>query len=95
MNKYELTLVLDGKSGAAKKKKVQETLEKILSISKGEIKESKDWGVKDLAYKIDKSTTGLYLYYELELDAKATKALNDKLRVDPDLIRYLLINKEK
>ena len=94
MNKYELTLVLDGKAGAAKKKKVTETLEKVLALFKGKIIESKDWGVKDLAYKIGKSTTGLYLFFELELDPSAVKALNDKLRTDSDLIRYLLIKKD-
>lgn len=94
MNKYELTLVLDGKAGAAKKKKVTETLEKTLKIFKGAISESKEWGVKELAYKLGKSETGLYLYFELDLDPTAVKALNDKIRVDPDLIRYLLIRKE-
>jgi small subunit ribosomal protein S6 len=95
MNKYELTLVLDGKAGAAKKKKVAETLEKLLKIFKGVIKDAKEWGVKELAYKIGKSETGLFLYYEIELDAASVKALNEKLRTDPDLIRYLLIRKEK
>ena len=95
MNKYELTLVLDGKAGAAKKKKVTETLEKVLAIFKGAIKESKEWGVKELAYKIGKSETGLFLFFEIELDPKGVKGLNDKLRTDPDLIRYLLINKDK
>ena len=95
MNKYELTLVLAGKAGAAKKKKIIETLEKVLAIFKGSIKESKDWGVKELAYKIGKSETGLYLFFEIELDPKGAKSLNDKLRVDPDLIRFLLINKNK
>jgi small subunit ribosomal protein S6 len=95
MNKYELTLVLDGKAGTAKKKKVTENLEKILAIFKGAVKESKEWGVKELAYKIGKSETGLYLFFELELDPKGVKALNDKLRTDPDLIRFLLINKDK
>ena len=95
MNKYELTLVLDGKAGAPKKKKIIETLEKVLALFKGKITESKDWGVKDLAYKIGKSITGLYLFFELELDPSAVKALNDKLRTDPDLIRFLLINKDK
>lgn len=94
MNKYELTLVLDGKAGAATKKKATETLEKILGILKGSIKESKDWGVKELAYKIDKSTTGVYLFFEIELDPKGAKALNEKLRTDADIIRYLLIRKE-
>ncbi len=95
MNKYELTVVLDGKAGATKKKKVLEALEKVLKIFKGEIKESKEWGVKELAYKIGKSETGLFLFLELELDPKGVKALNDKLRTDPDIIRFLLINKAK
>lgn len=95
MNKYELTVVLDGKAGAAKKKKVSESLEKAIAIFKGEIKSSKDWGVKDLAYKIGKSDTGLFVFYELELDPKGVKAVNDKLRTDPDIIRYLVVRKEE
>ena len=72
----------------------RQDIEKILyEIFKGSIKSSNEWGVKTLAYKIGKSTTGLYLFYELELDGKGTKALNDKLRIDNDLIRYLLIRK--
>ena len=91
MNKYELTLVIDGKSGAAKKNKVTETLEKTLKIFKGVIKDSKEWGVREMAYKIGKSETGLYLYFELELDGAGVKALNDKLRTDPEILRYLIV----
>jgi len=90
-NKYELTIVLDGKTGSAKKKKVTETLESLMGVFKGKITGSTDWGVKDLAYKIGKSSSGVYLYFELELDGKSVKGLNDKLRVDMDLLRYLLI----
>ncbi len=93
MNKYELTVVLDGKSGSAKAKKVTEGLEKIIKIFKGAITESKEWGVKELSYKIGKSETGLYLYFELELDPKGVKSLNDKLRTDDDILRYLVVRK--
>jgi len=95
MNKYELTVVLDGKSGSAKAKKVIEALEKTLKLFKGAIKESKEWGVKELAYKIGKSETGLFLFFELELDPKGVKALNDKLRTDPDIVRYLVVRNDK
>jgi small subunit ribosomal protein S6 len=94
MKNYELTLVVDGKGGAAKKKKVTETLEKTLKIFKGAIKTSKEWGVKEMAYKIGKSETGLYLYFEIELDSSGVKALNAKLRTDADILRYLVIRKE-
>jgi small subunit ribosomal protein S6 len=93
VNKYELTIILDGKSGAAKTKKITETLEGILKIYKGKIAESKEWGVKDLIYKIDKSTSGLYLFFEIELAPEGVKALNDKLRVDTEILRFLLIRK--
>lgn len=91
MNKYELTIVLDGKSGAAKKKKLVETLEKVVLPFKGKLSEAKEWGVKDLAYKIGKSLTGLYLYFELELDPKGVKSLNEKLRTDAEVLRFLIV----
>lgn len=95
MNKYELTLVVESKGGSAKKKKVTDTLEKLLKILNGKIVESKDWGVKDLAYKLGKSDTAAFLYFELEMEAAGVKALNEKLRTDPDLLRFLLIRKDK
>lgn len=93
MYNYELTIVVDGKSAVAKKKKVTEAMTAILKIFKGKINESKDWGVKELAYKLGKSETGLYMHFEIELDGKGVKALNEKLRTDSDILRYLIIKK--
>lgn len=95
MNNYELTIVLDGKAGASKMKKVTENLEKSLKNFNGKIKGTKDMGVKDLAYKIGKSETGMFTFFELELDGKGVKQLNEKLRVDEDVIRYLLVKTQK
>ncbi len=95
MNKYELTLVLDGKSASAKKKKYTDLVDSLVKVFKGEVVESKEWGVKELMYKIKKSLTGLYLFFELELDPKGVKSINDKLRVDGEVLRFLLVRKEK
>lgn len=94
MNKYELTVVLDGKAVAVKKKKITETIEKTMEPFKGKIATTVDWGVKKLAYKIAKSETGLFTFFELDLDPAGVKALNDKLRTDVDVIRFLLIRKD-
>lgn len=94
MNKYELTVVLEGKGGSAKKKKVTETLEKIIKVFEGKIIESKDWGVKELAYKLGKNDTAYFLYFDLELTAPSVKQLNEKLRTDADILRFLLVRKE-
>jgi len=91
MSKYELTLILDSKATSAKKKKVQEMLEKILSQPKGKIIKSSDWGVKEFTYDINKKSSGAYLFFELDLDSHSAKSLNEKLRVENDIMRYLFV----
>jgi len=97
VNKYELTVVLDGKAGASSKKKYSELVEGIAKIFKGKIVKASDWGVKELSYpisgnsKVGKSTSGFYLFFDLELEASGVKAVIDKLRVDGEVLRYLII----
>ena len=86
-----MTVVLDGKATPVKKKSVTELVEKVVTISKGKVGKVEDWGTKDLAYKIGKSATGVYLHFPLELEAHSTKDLTAKLRANEDIIRYLLI----
>jgi small subunit ribosomal protein S6 len=94
MRNYELTLVLDGKATSAKKKKIQELVGKIVSLGKGKVGKIEDWGVKDLAYKLGESTAGVYLYFPLELGKEGVKNLSTKLKVEKDILRYLLVRKD-
>jgi len=94
MRKYELTVVLDGKASASKKKSVTELVGKVVAIGKGKVGKAEDGGAKDLAYKIGKSETGVYLHFPLELETNSAKDLVAKLRADGDIIRYLLIAKD-
>jgi ribosomal protein S6 len=50
--------------------------------------------VKDLAYRIKKSATGLYVLFPLELEGQAVSSLSSRLRLEADLIRYLLVRKD-
>ncbi|OGM87397.1 30S ribosomal protein S6 [Candidatus Woesebacteria bacterium RIFOXYD1_FULL_40_21] len=95
MQKYELTLVLDGKATAAKKKSIQEFIEKVVKTVKGKVGKVEEWGKRDLAYKIGKSTSGEFLIFPLELDVQSLKGIFLKLKGQEDIIRYLLIRKEK
>lgn len=91
MQKYELTIVLDGKTTSAKKKTFQELLEKLVKIGKGKIVKLDEWGVKNLAYKIGKSATGLYMHYILELESGQVKGIASKLDQESIVLRHLLI----
>ncbi len=91
MATYELTLVMDGKATSAKKKTITERVNKTLELLGGKIVKSEDWGVKDLTFKIKKSTQGSYIHNLIELSEQGSKDLSDKIRTDEEIIRYLLI----
>jgi len=91
MNYYELTAVLPGDSTASKKKQVKESLQKLIKIFEGEIVENKDWGDIELSYPIKKSTSGFFMFFNLKLKPENAKKLEEKLRVDEELIRFLMI----
>lgn len=86
-----MTLVLDGKVTPAKKKAILATLEKIITVLEGKIAKTEDWGVKDLSYQIEKSLTGSYSHLLLELKPTAIKALNLKLKMEPEVLRHLIV----
>lgn len=91
MNKYELTLILEGKTTAAKKKSVLESVEKIIKIFEGKVVKAEDWGVKEMFHEIKKQKTGLYLHLNIEMPAKSVKGLDMKLRTDDNILRHLVI----
>jgi len=90
MDKYELTLVLPGKS-KAKEKSTKEKVEKLVKSVDGKVAKSDSWGEIELAYKIKNESSGFFVYFDLELSKDAVKALNDKLRMQNEFIRYLLV----
>lgn len=93
MNKYELTVVLPGKATAAKKKSVTESIEKLAKILKGKVGKVDDWGVIDFAYLIKKNTQGAFLSFPLEIEASMVSQLDTKLRMEDNIIRYLIVRK--
>lgn len=69
----------------------KELLEKI----KEKVKSKKEdlWGEKELAYPIKKQTKGFYVHLEIEAQPQASKDIDKTLKVEEDIIRYLLVRK--
>lgn len=95
MTKYELAVVLDGETSTAKKKTVAELIEKVVKTVSGKVGKVEEWKKQHLAYKMGKSETGIYLFFPLELDASKVGGLDSKLRLEKDILRYMLIKQEE
>ncbi len=94
MKDYELTLVLPGDASSAKKKSAIEKIEKLVKTLKGKVKKMNDWGKIDLVYPIKKKSVGNFLYFEVELGSPEAKSIPGKLKLEGDIIRYLLVRRE-
>lgn len=92
MSSYELTVVLPGKA-KAKEKTIKEKIAKIVENLKGKVADSTSWGEIELAYRINKEKSGYYLHFQLELASDSIQKLDDKLRTEEELLRYLLVRK--
>ena len=95
MENYELTLVLSGKASPAKRKTAKEMVEKLIKTLKGKIVKVDDWGELKLTFKILGNESGSFIHYWLELEKQAVKSVQEKLKLEEGIIRYLLVRKEE
>ncbi len=91
MNNYYLTLVLKADMDEAKRKALLETMTKKLLGTDGKIDKSDLWGNKELAYPIKRQTKGYFAHFEITADPKDAKDLDRTLKVEDDILRYLLM----
>ena len=90
--KYEIALVLKPdflESALNKKLKIFEGL---IEGNGGKIILKDEWGKRDLAYKIKLYNQGIYVLYNVSLPTTFIKELDETLRIDTEILRYLMIN---
>lgn len=75
------------------RKTLLDSLSKKLVGKDGKVEKEDLWGERPLAYPIKKNTSGFYAHFEIQADPKDTKGLDKSLKVEEDVLRYLLIRR--
>ena len=86
-----LTASPDGK---AEIKKTAEDMKKVLTDGKANMLEEKAMGQRELAYEINKFTTGYYYLYVVEANAETVKEFDRIVRINESLLRHLIVKVE-
>ncbi len=87
MNNYVLTVVFRNDLEEKTRKEFLETVTKRFE----KIEKEENWGSRDLAYPIDHKTKGYYVHYTFSADPQSIAPLDKALKLEEDVIRYLLI----
>ncbi|MBR6351339.1 MAG: 30S ribosomal protein S6 [Firmicutes bacterium] len=94
MNKYELMFIIDPALEDAKKDEVVETVKGIIAES-GEVTNTDVWGLRKLAYPIQKKTEGYYVVMQFNAEPELPKELDRRLRISDHCIRHIILTVEE
>lgn len=75
------------------KKQTIETVKSIIAAD-GTVKEEDVWGMRKLAYLINKKSEGYYVVLQFEANPTLPKELDRRLKISDHIMRHLIINKD-
>ncbi|MFH2019615.1 MAG: 30S ribosomal protein S6 [bacterium] len=90
MNTYELTILFPEEQ-EKEKERVVKMIGDFVKKQKGELMKQESWGVKTLAYPIEKKTKADYEHFILSLSSSDQPELDRLLRLDEVIMRYLFV----
>jgi small subunit ribosomal protein S6 len=95
MRMYETIIIVQPDLGDEELKALSTKIQEIIGTMKGEFQRLEDWGVRKLAYPINKVTRGRYYYLRFDGDAPLIAELERRLRLDDKVVRYQSVKIEK
>ena len=95
MIKYEIMFIVKPTLSEDETKKVVESFGKVLTDNGAKITDQKEMGQRELAYEIKDCKTGFYFVITCDASDKAIKEFDRLALIDSNIIRHLIINKEK
>ena len=95
MNNYETVFIVTPVLSEAQVKEVADKFQGIITENGGQIVNVENWGLKKLAYPIQKKTTGFYFLVEFEAEGQLIEKLETNYRRDERIIRFLTFKQDK
>ena len=95
MNKYETVFILTPVLSDVQMKEAVDKFKKVLTDADATIVNEENWGLRKLAYPIEKKTTGFYNLLEFDADPTVVAKLETAFRRDEKVIRFLTFRLDK
>lgn len=90
MEKYEIMYILSATLDDEARKNEIEKLHGILTADKVQVKEVKEWGLRDFAYPMKKQTKGYYVVLKVSAEPGSLDEFNRLAKLDSNVIRFLI-----
>ena len=95
LNQYETVFIATPVLSDAQFKEVVSKFSGLITANNAELIHDEDWGLKKLAYPIQKKSTGFYHLFEFKSDPSFIEKLEIEFRRDERIIRFLTFKLDK
>ena len=95
MNQYETVFILTPVLSDDQMKEAVAKFTKVLTDNGAEILNEETWGLKKMAYAIQKKSTGFYCLVEFKAEPTVIDTLETAFRRDEKVIRYMTVKLDK
>ena len=66
-------------------------MKKVIEDGNGKVVKTDNWGLKTLAYRIQKNRKGYYVLMNIDAPAPAVLEMERQIRLNEDVLRYMTI----
>ena len=95
MNNYETVFIATPVLSEAQLEEVFGKFQGVITENGGQIVNAESWGLKKLAYPIQKKSTGYYFLIEFTAEGTIVDTLETQYRRDERVIRFLTFRQDK
>lgn len=88
---YEVMYIVNPETDADKIVKLNDAVGKLIAKEGGEVVRMDDIGIRNLAYPIQKKTTGHYVLFEVDGTGQEIMELERRMRVNDMIMRYITV----
>jgi len=92
---YETVYIARQDLSEAQVKDLTDGYSKIITDNGGKITKVENWGLKTLAYKINKNRRGFYVLIESDTPAPALHEVERTMRLNEDILRFMSVRLDK
>lgn len=91
---YETVFIARQDMTDAQVKALSDGYQKIITDAGGKIHKTENWGLRNLAYRINKNRRGHYVLIESDVTAPAIHEMERTMRLNEDILRYMTIRQD-
>ena len=95
LNQYETVFITTPVLSDTQMKEAVNKFKKIITDNGGEVVHEENWGLRKLAYPIQKKSTGFYYLIEFKAEGEIVSKLEVEYRRDERIIRFLTFKMDK